>query len=88
MQKTQEQIHYNMSRIRSKDTKIELELRKELWSRSLRYHKNIKTIPGKPDIAFIGKKVAVFCDSEFWHGYDGNIAKTISRHTRSSESPR
>lgn len=59
-----------MSRIRSKDTKIEVELRKELWSRGLRYRKNVKTIPGKPDIAFIGKKVAVFCDSEFWHGYD------------------
>ncbi|QHK18434.1 DNA mismatch endonuclease Vsr [Methanomassiliicoccaceae archaeon DOK] len=59
-----------MSRIRSKDTKIEVELRKELWSRGLRYRKNVKNVPGKPDIAFIGKKVAVFCDSEFWHGYD------------------
>lgn len=68
--KTPEQVHYNMSRIRSKDTKIEVELRKELWSRGLRYRKNVKTVTGKPDIAFIGKKVAVFCDSEFWHGYD------------------
>lgn len=70
MQKTPEQIHYNMSRIRCKDTKIEVVLRKELWSRGLRYRKNVKNIEGKPDIAFIGKKVAVFCDSEFWHGYD------------------
>ena len=68
--KSPEQIHYNMSRIRSKDTKIEVILRKELWSRGLRYRKNVKSIAGKPDIAFIGKKVAVFCDSEFWHGYD------------------
>jgi len=68
--KTQQQIHYNMSRIRSKDTGIEVLLRNELWSRGLRYRKNVKTVPGKPDIAFIGKKVAVFCDSEFWHGYD------------------
>ena len=68
--KTPEQIHYNMSRIRCKDTKIEVALRKELWSRGLRYRKNVKTVPGKPDIAFIGKKIAVFCDSEFWHGYD------------------
>ena len=68
--KSPEQIHYNMSRIRSKDTKIEVILRKELWSRGLRYRKNVKSIEGKPDIAFIGKKVAVFCDSEFWHGYD------------------
>lgn len=70
MPKSPEQIHYNMSHIRSKDTKIEVELRKALWSRGLRYRKNVKSIPGKPDIAFIGKKVAVFCDSEFWHGYD------------------
>ena len=70
MQKTAEQIHYNMSRIHSKDTGIEVILRRELWSRGLRYRKNVKNIPGKPDIAFIGKKVAVFCDSEFWHGYD------------------
>ena len=59
-----------MSRVRCKDTKIEVALRKELWSRGLRYRKNVSTVPGKPDIAFIGKKVAVFCDSEFWHGYD------------------
>lgn len=70
MSKTPEQIHYNMSRVRCKDTKIEVALRKELWARGLRYRKNVKSIPGNPDIAFIGKKVAVFCDSEFWHGYD------------------
>ena len=70
MKKTPEQIHYNMSRIRAKDTGIEMKLRRELWSRGLRYRKNAKKVTGKPDIAFIGKKVAVFCDSEFWHGFD------------------
>jgi DNA mismatch endonuclease Vsr len=45
-------------------------LRKELWARGLRYRKNVNRIYGKPDIVFIGKKVAVFCDSEFWHGYN------------------
>ena len=69
-QKTQEQISYNMRRVRNKDSAIEIALRKELWSRGLRYRKNVKSILGKPDIAFVGKKVAVFCDSEFWHGYD------------------
>ena len=59
-----------MSRIRAKDTGIEMKLRRELWSRGLRYRKNAKQVTGKPDIAFIGKKVAVFCDSEFWHGFD------------------
>lgn len=70
MSKTKEQISYNMSRIKSKDTKIEVLLRNELWHRGLRYRKNIKSIVGKPDIAFIGKKIAIFCDSEFWHGFD------------------
>ena len=70
MHKTKEQITYNMQQVKSKDTKIEVMLRKELWSRGLRYQKNCKKVFGKPDIVFIGKKVAVFCDSEFWHGYD------------------
>jgi DNA mismatch endonuclease (patch repair protein) len=70
VKKSKEQIHYNMSKVKSKDTKIEIVLRKELWRRGLRYRKNVSTIMGKPDIAFIGKKVAVFCDSEFWHGYN------------------
>ena len=59
-----------MKAIRYKDTKIEVVLRKELWSRGIHYRKNCKDLPGKPDIVFKGKKVAVFCDSEFWHGYD------------------
>ncbi len=70
MQKTSEQISYNMRRVKNKDSEIELLLRKELWSRGLRYRKNVSSVFGKPDIAFIGKKVAVFCDSEFWHGYN------------------
>ena len=70
MKKTAEQISYNMRRVRAKGSDIELILRKELWNRGLRYRKNVKTVFGKPDIAFIGKKVAVFCDSEFWHGYN------------------
>ena len=70
MPKTPEQISYNMRQVKNKDSAIELALRKELWSRGLRYRKNVKTVYGKPDIAFIGKKIAVFCDSEFWHGYD------------------
>lgn len=70
MKKTKEQISYNMRQIKNKDSAIEMSLRKELWHRGLRYRKNVKTVYGKPDIAFIGKKIAVFCDGEFWHGYD------------------
>ena len=70
MKKTKEQISYNMQQVKNKDSKIEVLLRKELWSRGIRYRKNVNRIYGKPDIVFIGKKVAVFCDSEFWHGYN------------------
>lgn len=68
--KTPEQVSYNMKQIKNKGSEIEVLLQKELWRRGLRYRKNVKKIEGKPDIAFIGKKIAVFCDSEFWHGYD------------------
>ena len=68
--KTKEQISFNMKQVKNKDSDIELMLRKELWSRGLRYRKNVTGIIGKPDIVFKAKKVAVFCDSEFWHGYD------------------
>ena len=67
---TPEQRRKNMQAVKNKDSQIELTLRKELWSRGIRYRKNTNKVFGHPDIAFIGKKVAVFCDSEFWHGYD------------------
>lgn len=67
---TPEQRRKNMQAIKSKDTSIECILRKELWSRGFRYRKNYKKLIGKPDIVFPKYKVAVFCDSEFWHGKD------------------
>lgn len=72
---TKEQRHRNMQAIKNKDSEIELLLRKELWSRGLRYQKNSKKVFGHPDIVFLGKKIAVFCDSEFWHGYNWDIKK-------------
>ena len=79
---TAEQRHKNMQAVKSKDTAIELLLRKELWSRGIRYRKNVKSIIGKPDIAFIKKKVAVFCDSEFWHGFDWEHKKSDIKSKR------
>lgn len=67
---TPEQRTKNMKAIKNKGSKIEIMLQKELWHRGLRYQKNATNVYGKPDIVFIGKKVAVFCDSEFFHGYD------------------
>lgn len=70
-----------MKAIRNKDSEIEILLRKELWNRGLRYRKNVKNVFGHPDIVFIGKKTAIFCDSEFWHGYDwDNQKNTIKSH--------
>ena len=67
---TPEQRRRNMQAIKSKDTTIELALRKALWNKGIRYRKNCKALIGKPDIAITKYKIAVFCDSEYWHGYD------------------
>lgn len=67
---TPEQRRKNMQAIRSKDTTIELRLRKALWKHGIRYRKNYKKLIGKPDIAITKYKIVVFCDSDFWHGYD------------------
>ncbi len=67
---TPEQRHKNMQAIKSKDTSIERMLRKALWHEGIRYRKNYKLLPGKPDIAITRYRIAVFCDSDFWHGYD------------------
>lgn len=68
--RTPEQIKLNMQHCKCKGSDIEVILMKELWSRGLRYRKNVKSIFGKPDIVFFKKKIAIFCDSEFWHGYN------------------
>ena len=67
---TPEQRRRNMQAIRSKDTTIELRMRKALWERGIRYRKNYKKLIGKPDIAITKYKIVIFCDSDYWHGYD------------------
>ena len=65
---TPEQRHKCMTRIRSKDTSIEVLLRKALWRNGIRYRKSYALLPGKPDIAITKYKIAIFCDGELWHG--------------------
>nr|DAZ38031.1 MAG TPA: Vsr [Caudoviricetes sp.] len=67
---TKEQRHRNMSNIKSHDTKIEVALRKALWNKGIRYRKNYKKVPGKPDIAITKYRIAIFCDGEYFHGKD------------------
>jgi DNA mismatch endonuclease (patch repair protein) len=65
-----ETTSFTMSRVKSKDTRLEVTVCRALWAAGLRYRKHLKSVPGTPDIAFPRIKVAVFCDSSFWHGHD------------------
>ncbi len=67
--RSEDQVSYNMSRVRSKGSKIETIMSKALWAAGVRYRKHYNA-PGKPDFALPGLKIAVFCDSSFWHGRD------------------
>lgn len=70
-----ERSHKNMSKIRGKDTSIEVRLRSALWKKGYRYRKNFKDLPGRPDIALTKYKIAIFCDSEFFHGKDWDVLR-------------
>ena len=65
-----------MSRIKNKNTSIEVVLRKALWREGIRYRKNYDKLPGKPDIAITKTRIAIFCDGELWHGKDWENKKT------------
>lgn len=69
--KTREQIHVNMSRVKNSGTALENALCAELVRRGIKsFSRNAGTVIGKPDVVFLARKVAVFCDGDFWHGYD------------------
>jgi DNA mismatch endonuclease (patch repair protein) len=72
---TREQRSRNMQAIRSKATKAELLLSKKLWSLGYRYRKNDKTVFGKPDLTIQRYKLAIFVDSEYFHGRNWETAK-------------
>lgn len=82
---TKEQRRKNMKSIHSKDTKIEIILRKELWKKGYRYRKNYDKLPGKPDIVLTKYKIAIFCDSEFFHGKDWDVLKNRLKNGENGE---
>ncbi|MCR5609536.1 MAG: very short patch repair endonuclease [Lachnospiraceae bacterium] len=82
---TKEQRHKNMQNIRSKDTKIEVLLRKALYEKGIRYRKNYKELPGKPDIVITKYKIAIFCDGEFFHGKDWEVLKSKLEKSNNSK---
>ena len=72
---TPEQRTKNMRAIRSKNTKMELLLAKSLWAKGIRYRKNNKSVFGKPDLTIKKYKIAIFVDSEYFHGKDWETEK-------------
>lgn len=72
---SEEQRRKTMQRIKGKNTKIEVQLRKALWEKGYRYRKNYDRLIGKPDIVLTKYKIAIFCDGEFFHGKDWEILK-------------
>lgn len=74
-----------MSHIRGKNTSIEVALCKALWQKGYRYRKNYKALPGSPDICLTKYKLAIFCDSEFFHGKDWEVLKPRLEKTNNGE---
>jgi DNA mismatch endonuclease, patch repair protein len=72
---TPEQRSRNMRAIRSKNTKMELLLAKALWAQGIRYRKNDKSVFGQPDLTIKKYKIAIFIDSEYFHGKDWDTEK-------------
>lgn len=92
---TREQRSATMARVRTKNTAPEMALRQALWASGLRgWRCHPKNVPGRPDLAWIGRRVAVFCDGAFWHGHpdhywnqsgpfwDAKIARNRARDER------
>jgi DNA mismatch endonuclease, patch repair protein len=71
-----------MSRIRGVNTKPEVALRKVLWNIGVRYRKNVKNLPGKPDIVIRKHKLVIFVDGDYWHGYDWEVRKEKIKSNR------
>jgi len=71
----------NMSRIRSRDTKPELQLRRALHAAGLRYRLHDRRLPGTPDIVFPGRRAVIFVHGCFWHGHDCPLSITPATRT-------
>ena len=66
---TPEQRFRAMSRVKLKDGSLERAIQSELRRRGYSFRRHVKALPGTPDLVFPKKKVAVFVDGDFWHGY-------------------
>lgn len=81
--KTREQIKMNMSHVRNRDTRLENALCDALKQQGIRtFTRNDKNVFGKPDIVFKARKIAVFCDGDFWHGYNWAVSQNEIKSNR------
>ena len=81
---TPEQRRKNMQHIKSKDTGIEVVLRRELWHRGYRFRKNYKKLPGHPDIVIPKYRLVIFCDGDFFHGKDWEALQARLKNSNTS----
>lgn len=78
-----------MSHIKSKDTSIEMMVRRRLFAMGYRYRVNYKALPGKPDIVFTRKKVAIFIHGCYWHGHNcGSRYAHVSKSNKAYWMPK
>jgi DNA mismatch endonuclease (patch repair protein) len=75
---TREQRSQIMRQVKSKDTSLELRLRRLIWRRGLRYRVNVAGLPGKPDIVFTRQRIVIFVDSCFFHGCSAHLRRPKS----------
>lgn len=85
---SKEQRSNLMRAVKNKGSKIENKLAKIIWSRGYRYRRNLKGLPGTPDIVFTKYKIAIFVDSEFWHGKDWEVRKCDFKSNQSFWIPK
>ncbi|MFC1899553.1 very short patch repair endonuclease [Chloroflexota bacterium] len=71
-----------MSHISDRDSKMEISVRKALFSAGFRYRKNVKSLPGKPDIVLPKYKTVIFTHGCFWHGHEGCKASKLPETRR------
>ena len=71
-----------MSRIKGKNTSIERALSRALWHKGIRFRKNSSSVFGHPDISIKKYRIAIFCDGDFWHGYDWENRKDAIKSRR------
>jgi|TARA_B100001964_G_scaffold181878_1_gene201212 DNA mismatch endonuclease (patch repair protein) len=85
---SKEKRSWNMSKIRSKNTRPELAVRKYLYSNGFRYRLHNRKLPGKPDITNQSKKTAVFVNGCFWHQHEGCKKAAIPKSNKSYWLPK